>query len=205
MPRSSLIILLFAFPLAAAVVFWLSFSTTSDSGTEPLPIIFHTPEFSLTERSGRTVTHNDLRGHVWLADFIFTRCAGPCPKLTLRMRSLQESLKQYDDDVKLVSFTLDPTYDTPKVLSRYAQRGQADADFWWFLTGKNETAVHTLVEKGFLQAVSRAKGGRGIVHSTYFVLVDRMGRARGLYDGLDAASKPRILRDVATLLAEPRG
>ncbi len=169
----------------------------------PLPVLGSAPDFSLTERNNRLVTGEDLRGRVWIADFIFTRCAGPCPELTLRMRSLQQSLRGRGANVRLVSFTLDPEYDTPAVLRRYAKRYHADPDIWWFLTGVDQASIHRLVEKGFLQTVAAAKGDDPIVHSTYFVLVDRAGRIRGFYPGLDPQSKPRILADVEALLREP--
>ncbi len=180
-----------------------SSSAVGDAASAPLPVVGQVPDFSLTERNNETVTRDDLRGFVWVADFIFTSCAGPCPELTLRMRSLQESLRGEYTNVKLVTFTLDASYDTPKVLRRYAERNHADRDLWWFLTGDDESAIRTLVTDGFLQTVVPASEDNPIIHSTYFVLVDRAGLIRGFYDGLDAASKPRILGDIETLLREP--
>ncbi len=175
-----------------------------DSGTK-LPIRAKVPDFSLTERDGRTVTLESLRGHVWVADFIFTTCAGPCPELTLRMRSLQQAIAEFDGRVKLVSFSVDPTYDQPPVLRAYAKRYQADPNLWWFLTCDSDAEMHELVQKGFLQAVAPAEDGSPIIHSTWFVVVDAEGRIRVWYDGLEAASKPLILRDIAKLLAESTG
>lgn len=171
--------------------------------SEPLPVFAVVPDFTLTERSGRTVRKADLLGNVWVANFIFTTCAGPCPELTLRMRSLQESLKGHGETVRLVSFTLDPAYDTPAVLKSYAQRNRADPERWWFLTGQDEASLHTLVKEGFLQAVQPAAAGAPIIHSTYFVLIDRAGRIRAFYDGLDPESKPHILGAIEALLQEP--
>lgn len=175
------------------------------SAGPPLPKVAAVPGFSLTERTGRGVTLEDLRGHVWIADFIFTTCAGPCPELSLRMRSLQKDVARYGGDVKLVSFSVDPTYDQPPVLSAYAKRYGADPSLWWFLTCDDEPAMHELITAGFLQGLSPAKGGAPIIHSTRFVLVDRQGYIRAWYDGLEASSKPRILRDVERLLSEPAG
>jgi protein SCO1 len=169
----------------------------------PLPVIAPVPEFSLTERGGRTVSRADLLGKVWVADFIFSNCAGPCPQLTLRMRGLQNALLPDWKDVRLVSISLDPAADRPDVLAKYAEKNGADAQRWWFLTGDDEAAVHALVQKGFLQAVARAAPDTAIVHSTYFVVVDRQGRMRAVHQGLAADSKEAILSDIATLLAEP--
>ncbi len=102
-------------------------------------------------------------------------------------------------------FSVDPTYDQPPVLSTYAERYGADPNRWWFLTCDDEPAMHELVTAGFLQALSPAKGGAPIIHSTRFVLVDREGYIRAWYDGLEASSKPWILRDVERLLNEPAG
>ncbi len=196
-------VVLLALGAVLVPVAWLWSSVVSNTLGRPLPVLARVPDFSLTESSGQAVTSDDLRGVVWLADFIFTTCAGPCPELTLRMHGLQQSLKRRSGDVRLVSFTLDPGYDTPKVLKAYARRSGADPELWWFLTGDDEPAIRTLVEEGFLQTVVPKSDENPIIHSTYFVLVDRAGRIRGFYQGLESASMPRILNDIDKLLREP--
>lgn len=179
-------------------------SETGADGTErPLPVLKPVPEFSLTQRDGRTITPEALRGSVWVANFFFTSCTGPCPELSLRMRSLQEGIRKHKGEVKLVSFSVDPTYDTPAVLSAYAERHGADPNLWWFVTTADEAEMHALVKEGFLQALSPAAGGSPIIHTTQIVLVDKQGRIRAWYDGLDPDSKGLVLRDVKRLLAEP--
>lgn len=176
----------------------------STGSAAPLPVIATLPEFSLTECRERTVSRSDLLGHVWLANFVFTNCAGPCPMLTLRMRSIHEELaaKDREADVKLVTFTLDPAEDTPPVLRAYADRHHADPRRWWFLTGVDQDAMHRLVQQGFLQSVQKATKNEPIVHSTYFVLLDRQARIRAVYDGLDPKSRGPILRDIQRLRNE---
>ncbi len=169
-----------------------------------LPVIAQAPEFSLTERSGNTITRGDLLGSVWVVDFIFTRCAGPCPKLNAKFRSMQRDLDGRDG-VKLVSICLDPTNDTPAALATYAKRFSADPDKWWFLTGKREKDVHELVGKGFLQSVVPASGDEPLMHSTYMMVIDSEGRIRSAYNGLDAGARDRIMADIDALLAEKRG
>lgn len=163
------------------------------------------PSFSLTQRSGNTVTLSDLLGKVWVADFIFTTCSGPCPQLSLRMRSLQSGIREFGGKVRVVSFSVDPEHDTPAVLRAYAKRYGAEDDLWWFLTTDDQKTMHELVTAGFLQALSPAKGGSPIIHTTRFVLVDRKGRIRGWYDGMSPVSKSLILRDIEKLLSEPTG
>lgn len=172
------------------------------ASAQPLPVVHPVPEFSLTERSGRDVTRDDLLGRVWIADFIFTSCTGPCPALTRRMVELQAALKKHGDAVRLVTFSVDPTFDTPKVLRRYADRFHADADRWWFLTCDDEAAMHKLVREGFLSIVEPGGDAGALLHTTSLMLVDAQGRIRGRYHGDDPKEKPRLLADVKRLLAE---
>lgn len=176
----------------------------SPDATGPMPVIAQVPDFTLTERSGRPIGRADLMGKVWAANFVFTNCSGPCPTLSLRMRSVQQSVLAEPGlaDVRLVTFTLDPASDTVDVLRAYADKHEADPQRWWFVTGADERAMHELVKTGFLQAVSRATADGTIVHSTYFVLVDRKGRIRAVHDGLSPDSKPLILRDLRRLVDE---
>jgi protein SCO1/2 len=191
--------------IVAAAVWALRASSRARVSDQPLAAVAEAPEFSLRDQAGRDVSNADLAGKVWLADFIFTRCAGPCPMLTLRMKSLQLSLSDLGDEVKLVSFSIDPEFDSPAVLRRYADRFGADGDRWLFLTGIEKAAMHALVKDGFLQAVAETGDSERYVHSTRFVLVDRNGWIRAWYDGLEAESKPQILHDIERLLGEPGG
>jgi len=169
-----------------------------------LPIVSALPEFDLTERSGRRVTRGDLRGHVWIADFVFTHCAGPCPKMTQRMAGLQKELAA-DDKLLLVSFSVDPLRDTPEVLRPYADGFGADPKRWWFLTTEDEAAMRRLALDGFRivarssTSEERREGMDDILHSTYFVLVDTAGRVRGVYDSLDEERVGQLLIDARAL------
>jgi len=162
------------------------------------------PEFSLTERSGRTVTRADLEGSWWVADFIFTRCTGICPLLTARMAQLQQSLP----GLRLVSFSVDPDYDTPDVLARYAE-GAVPAggeQQWLFLTGPRAT-LHALIGDGFHLSVSDAapagaSPGELVTHSDRLVLVDPDGYIRGYYHGTEEDAAARVAQDLARLRGE---
>ena len=169
-----------------------------------MPILGRIPDFTLTERSGKAVRRSDLDGKVWIADFVFTRCAGVCPLMTSRMQGLQEKLRG-EPGIRLVSFSVDPDYDTPAVLSAYAQKFHADPEKWVFLTGP-ETVIFRLSEQHFHLGVSeiplaeRAAADQPVLHSTKFVLVDQAGRIRGYYDSEDAGARDSLLRDAASLL-----
>lgn len=167
----------------------------------PPPVLGQVPPFALTNRDGKPVTRETLAGSPWIADFVFTRCAASCPMMTARMAKLGKELPA-GERVRRVSFTVDPVYDTPQVLARYAETFQAPPD-WLFLTGP-EPDLHRLSREGFKLAVDIPKGDAGstqepILHSTRFVLVDGEGRIRGYYDGEDEAAMAKLRRDVRSL------
>lgn len=139
-----------------------------------------------------------LRGRVHVADFVFTRCAGPCPMLTAYMAGLQKRLPA---TVGLLSFTVDPDHDSPEVLADYARRFKADPRRWLFLTGEKAELIR-LVRDGFLLPVvenAAALPGERFTHSTKFVLIDADARVRGWYDGDDAASLDKLAADAKRL------
>jgi cytochrome oxidase Cu insertion factor (SCO1/SenC/PrrC family) len=158
------------------------------------------PQFQFTAQDGTTVSNADLKGKVWVANFIFTRCAGPCPVMTSRMAELNQALSGKTKDVELVSITVDPEYDTPQVLKEYGERVGASPERWKFLTGPKDQ-IDATVMKGFLQALSREPSGMPI-HSTRFVLVDRDGWMRGFLDGNDPELPQKLLMDIGDLLRE---
>jgi cytochrome oxidase Cu insertion factor (SCO1/SenC/PrrC family) len=144
-------------------------------------------EFALMERSGEVVRDSDLRGKVWVASFVFTRCTGPCPQVTATIARLQSELGN-EPDVRFVTFTVDPERDGPKELAEYAKHFQA-GDRWLFLTGKQDD-IYRLLREGFHVPVEQNEGearkpGNEVMHSTRLVVVDRRGHMRGSYfDGL---------------------
>ena len=156
----------------------------------------------MIERSGHGVGLKDLRGKIWIADFIYTTCTDTCPLQSAELAKLQEQLGDRKD-LKLVSFTVDPDRDTPQILSGYAERFHADADRWLFLTGSKEQ-ISRLIQEGFrLSATPALNGGAAgdvILHSPRFVLVDKQAQIRGYYDSRDAAALKRLRQDITKLL-----
>ncbi len=181
---------------------WSSGGAAKVTHAAPLPIGPSVPSFALTRQDGKPVSSKDLAGQVWVADFIYSACPGPCPKLSARLRGIQRELAPYADRVKLVSFSLDPENDKPHVLTRYAQRFNADPKMWWFLTGDSEDEMFELVEKGFFQTVFAATKQQALIHSNHLLIIDQAGRFRSSYDGLDGASKDQVVHDVIQLLNE---
>ena len=187
----------------AMAAIWVSkLREGADLSGVPLPVIKDAPAFSLIERSGQPLSKDDLLGKIWVVDFVFTSCVGPCPLLSTRMFSLQQSLDEFGDQVKLVSISVDPLKDRPEVLRKYAERYHAEDDRWFFLTGDDKEAIYTMIREGFLSSVEPAQPGMPIIHSTNFLLVDGQGRIRMSYDGVEPGSKKLILRDIRKLLAE---
>ncbi len=183
----------------AIAVSSIAFAIIVNRATDQEPITFgNVPEFELVERTGRTVTRADLDGQVWVADFIFTSCGGTCPMMTYQMGKLNRTLP---DEVRLVSFTVDPSRDTPEILADYAERNEVEGDRWMFLTGERDS-LYRLMREGFHLAVDDTIGTaiEPIAHSSRFALIDRTGEIRNYYDGTSLESVDRIAGDVELLL-----
>jgi protein SCO1 len=161
------------------------------------------PAFTLVERSGRPISRDDLAGLPWVADFIFTRCSGMCPALSTRMAELRRQVREQGLHARLVSFSVDPSHDTPEVLRDYAARFGAD-DGWLFVTG-DRAALYELIGQGFRLSVAERAAppaddtGELITHSDRFVLVDAAGRIRGYYHGSEPDAVAALLRDLASI------
>jgi len=160
------------------------------------------PDFTLTERSGDNISLAQLRGKIWIADFIYTSCTDTCPLQTGMMAKLQEEYAA-DPVVQLVSVTVDPERDTPQALALYAAKYNADAKRWYFLTGQRDRIIR-LIQDGFHLSVATLPDGAeqsGIVaHSPRFVLIDKEAHIRGYYDSRELAAFVRLKSDVETLL-----
>lgn len=168
---------------------------------DPLPDrapVFDVPAFSLTDQDGRSITSDNLKGQVWVADFIFTSCQGPCIIMSTKMSELQKTLA--GAKIKLVSFTVDPTHDTPAVLKQYGKQYAADNSQWTLVTGSQQ-AMYDLAS-GMKIAAQPAQGENPIIHSTKFVLVDRAGHIAGFYNGDKEAGLASLTADALKLARE---
>ena len=176
--------------------------TPTKASPMEIPVIGSVPEFSLTEAGGTTLHRADLLCKVWIASFIFTRCGEQCPTMMRHEVRLQASLP-LRDDLRLVSFSVDPDWDAPKVLTDYAHTFGADRSRWLFLTGDKKQIYHLTID-GFRLATQDADPAREmpILHSTKLVLVDRHGAIRGYYDSSDEEELRHLVRDVRQVLGE---
>jgi protein SCO1 len=161
-----------------------------------LEVFGEIPQFDLVAQGGEPFHSQVLAGKIWVADFIYTTCPGPCPRMTSQMREVQDAVLKIPD-VRLVSFTVDPANDTPPVLAAYAKTHGASASIWYFLTGPVAT-LQTLDRDAFKLGNLNAT----LQHSTRFVLVDRQGRIRGYYDTSDSSVIPKLISDISSLAAE---
>jgi protein SCO1 len=170
----------------------------------PLPVLGTLPEFRLTDQDGRAFGSAELRGHVWVAGFIFTRCPTICPAITSRMAKIQKRARGIENGFRLVSFSVDPAYDTPARLTEFARRHRASPRMWKFLTGPLDHMKST-VEDGLKIAMGEPQGEQdfaSLFHGTHFVLVDQQGRIRGYYDSSadNADLEEKLLHDAAMLI-----
>jgi protein SCO1/2 len=177
-----------------------------------LPVISAVPAFTLTNQLGQPVTLENLKGRVWVADIIFTRCAGPCPTMTRQMSELQAALPA-DSAAQLVTLTTDADYDSPGVLKAYGEKFGAAAQRWTFLTGDKRDVANLAIDGLKLTAIAKKPEERTapedlFVHSTIFVIVDRQGRLRGSFQTQGGQinwpqAKQQILAAVRQLESEP--
>jgi protein SCO1/2 len=183
----------------------------------PLPVIGQIPDFRLTNQNDETISMADLRGKVWVADIIFTRCPGPCRTITGQFQAMQASLPA-DPSFRLVTLTSDPEYDTPKVMKKFAAEFHADSNRCWFLTG-NKPEIRSLAVNDFkFVVVEKPPGDRTVpddlfIHSTWFALVDRQGRVHGwidragqehaIFESDDPEAQARLQSAIKQLLRQP--
>lgn len=187
--------------LTAAFLFWLRQAQVRQHARRSIPSYGTVPQFGFTNHNGQRFGSAQLNGKIWIADFIFSTCPGPCPMISSRMSELQRPLE--NSDVHLVSFTVDPETDTPEVLREYAGKLDARPGRWDFLTGP-KAAIYDLTRHGFKLGVSEGSEEQpGVpVHSTRAALVDRRGVIRGYYDMTAPDTVARLLADTSQLLRE---
>lgn len=164
---------------------------------------------SLVNQLGDSVSLDDIKGSIIIANFFFTRCPSICPTLTRNMKELQDAMKMKDfrkkidsSYVRFISFSVDPERDSAEVLKRYADRYGVNHDTWWMLTGPKKT----IYDYAFNELKLGLQDGSGIdsnfIHSEKFVLIDRARVVRGYYNGLDSASMSKLAEDLTLLMLE---
>lgn len=158
------------------------------------------PSFSLINQDHNTITDEALAGHITVVDFFFTSCPDICPIMTSELSRVASAFRK-EDNFKILSFLVDPTYDSPEVLKHYAANYGANEEQWQFVTG-DKKAIYSLARCGFILPVQDGDGGKGdFIHSEKLVLVDQNKRIRGYYDGTDREDVDRLIIETGILLA----
>jgi len=157
-------------------------------------------EFTATNQDNKSFGLKDLKGKVWISDFIFTSCADVCPPMTANLTKLQKMVKDEGlKNIEFVSFSVDPTVDTPEVMTRYAEQFQVDFNNWTFLTGYSQAYIENFALKNYKALVKKPQEGNQVIHGTSLYLVDQEGHIRKSYDGYKDVPFDEIIEDMKTL------
>jgi protein SCO1/2 len=163
---------------------------------------YHTvKDFELINQNGDTITQEDYKDKIYVADFFFTTCLSICPIMTDHMLEIQEKIKD-DPEVLLLSHTVFPKTDSVPVLKKYAEEKGVIDEKWNLVTG-DKKHIYDLARKSYLASKSNGDGGPyDMIHTENFVLVDKEKRIRGFYDGTDAEAIKDLMHDIKVLKGE---
>jgi protein SCO1 len=163
---------------------------------------YHTiPDFNLIDQDGKPLRGQDLKGYTYVADFFFTSCPGICPKLTNQLKRVQEEFAS-NDEIKILSITVDPSHDSVEVLKNYAEMNGAIPGKWFFATGQKDSIYHLAHNGYFISAGEEKNGPEAFLHSSKLILVDKEGRIRGYYDGTSQDEVDRLRVEIKVILHE---
>lgn len=157
-------------------------------------------DFTATSQENEKIGLKDLQGKVWISDFIFTSCADVCPPMTANMAKLQQKVKDEGlTNVEFVSFSVDPTVDTPEALKNYATQFGADLKNWTLLTGYSQEFIEQFALKNYKALVKKPQEGNQVIHGTSLYLVDQKGNIKKSYNGFKNVPYDEIISDIKTL------
>lgn len=158
------------------------------------------PDFKFVNQYGDTITQKNLDGKIYVADFFFTTCPSICPVMHRNMLNVYKEFKT-DDNFRIISHTIDPKYDTVKVLKRYADKMGLSGNSWWLLHGDKGSTY--AIAKSYLQTVQEKNPAGQYIHDGFFILIDKQKRIRGTYEGTDPKEVDKLIADIKILKAEP--
>ena len=197
--------------LSLFVVVTIFFSCTQQE--KPLPIlghrtvadsdtIYHTiADFKFVNQDSALVTNQTFKDKIYVADFFFTSCRTICPIMKTQMLRVYESTSDLPD-VKMLSHTIDPEYDTVALLHGFAQRLGVSSDRWHFVTGQKDSIYKIAQTSYFATAMEDKTEPDGFIHSGAFLLIDKDRRIRGKYDGTKEDDVNRLIADIKKLRRE---
>lgn len=158
------------------------------------------PDFTFTDQNNKSFGLADLKGKVWVADFIYTACPDICQPMTFNMSKLQEMAKKEEiDNIEFVSFSVDPSVDKPEVLAEYSKLFNADLKNWHFLTGYAQKDIEAFAMENFKTIVQKPENSDTVIHQSYFYLVNQEGKILKLYSGDKEVPFEDIIDDIKTL------
>ena len=174
-------------------------------GSDSFRHIHTIPAFSFMNQNGETITEKNVTGKIYVTNFFFTSCGSICPKMIANFAILQKAFAK-DDEVLLLSHTVNPEVDNVAKLKKYADQKNIDASKWQLLTG-SKTALYTIAKKEYFAGDSIGYYGdlNEFLHTEKVFLVDKYGRIRGVYNGTLPVEMNRIIEDIATLKKETPG
>jgi protein SCO1/2 len=173
-----------------------------EDGADTLNDFHRISPFSLIDQQGDTITEQSMEGKIYVADFFFTACPGICPKMTGNMAVLQDEF-QHEPNVRLLSHSVTPRYDSVPALREYAEAKGVDHNKWHLLTGDRDM-IYRLGRKDYFveEDLGLAKDPDDFLHTENFVLIDRNRHIRGIYNGLNRTSVNQLAADIRTLLGK---
>ncbi|MGD6965975.1 SCO family protein [Rossellomorea vietnamensis] len=188
-----------AFLILAGLLF--TGCSSSENIEETFPMSMEIDEFSAVNQDGEAVTLSELKGRITIADFIFTSCDTVCLPMTANMAHLQKKLKEanLEEDVKLISFSIDPENDTPEILTEYSQRYEADLAHWDFLTGYTQEEIELFANRSFNTPAAKVEGSNQFVHGTSFYLISENGTVLKQYEGVSDPPFDEMIEDIKKL------
>ncbi len=202
-------ILLSFFMLLGVIFLGYYFKVIHEQKKNVLPIVYaernhHVAPFSFTNQDGKTITQNDVKGKIYVASYFFATCKGICPKMNENMSKVYTAFRG-NKDVMILSHTVDPMKDSAPALKAYSLRFDADPNQWMFLTG-DKKQLYDMARYSYLLSAEDDTAGVKIeddfIHDKHYTLVDRYGRVRGFYDGLEQSDIDKLIKDINSLLQE---
>lgn len=183
--------------LAAVIgLFTIILAACGQSGIENA-LNYDVGDFNYTNQENQAVGLSDLEGKVWIADFIFTSCETVCPPMTYNMSQLQDKVKEEGiENVEFVSFSVDPTVDSPEALKDFANNYEIDFSNWHFLTGYTQEEIESFAVDSFKSLVKKPKNDDQVIHQTSIYLVDQNGVVMKDYDGVSDVPYEEIIADI---------
>ena len=172
-------------------------------GKVELPVLSYVQPFEFTNQAGKVITEKDMKGNVAVVEYFFTTCKGICPKMNANMQQVYQQYKS-EPNFRILSHTVDPDTDSVPTMKRYADSLGANAEQWWFLTGRKDSLYAAARNSYLLDDPKNNTGGidEQFIHTQFFALVDKQGKVRKIYDGLKKEELDLLKEDIGRLLKD---